>query len=295
MASIDDAKAEQIQRDIDAEKAKQEEITRIQEAQIKAREKAEGKASSRIDELKEMLADSEGERYQDILDEIAAQEGVKQDAYKAEIDRLNGEGLAEWNKNKAIAEMENQKAIYEQNAAKKRKTAAIIDATIQTALAVIKALPNVFLAVATGVLGAVGIATIASQPLPPAPATAVVPPYAPIPYKKGGYTGDGDANQPAGIVHSGEYVVPQYVMRNPRALPMVQTLEGMRMRGYAQGGTVTTPSIETQTQNAIDYKQIGLEVANALQSNPMFVSWTEWRDINSKMEFIGGRASLRRK
>lgn len=295
IAATYDAKAEGIQREMDAEVARLEEVKRIEDAQKEARDAAEEDSADRKAELMEMLADAEGERYQDILDEIAAQDTAKEDAYKKEIDRQNAAGLAEWTKNKTLMELENQKADYEYKAAKTRKTAAIIDATIQTALAVIKALPNVFLAVATGVLGAVGIATIAAQKLPPKPESITPAPYTPIPYAKGGYTGDGDVNQPAGIVHAGEYVVPQRVMRNPRAIPMVQTLEGMRQRGYAEGGVVTTPNVAAAAQNAIDYDLLGSKVAKALQENPVYVSWTDWRDINSKMQWIGNRASLGKK
>ncbi len=300
MATMNDARAEDKQREIDeflaAEEEKTDIVTRNAEAQADARAKAEEAYNDRIMELYDMLADAEGEHYDDLLDEIAAQEAAKEEAYRAEIDRQNAEGLAEWQKNDTLAKMENEKAMYEYRAAKQRKIAAIIDATIQTALATIKALPNVVLAGITAALGVAGIATISAQKLPPEPAPYESQPYVPIPYKKGGYTGEGDVNQPAGIVHAGEYVVPQFVMKNPKAIPMVQTLEGMRQRGYAEGGYVTTPAMAAEaTQSAIDYKMIGTEVANAMKDNPMFVSWKEWRDINSKMEFVYSRAGLRKR
>lgn len=300
MATMNDARAEDKQREIDAfleaEEAKTDIVARNAEAQADAKAKAEEAYNDRIMELYDMLADAEGEHYDDLLDEIAAQEAAKEEAYRAEIDRQNAEGLAEWQKNDTLAKMENEKAMYEYRAAKQRKIAAIIDATIQTALATIKALPNVVLAGITAALGVAGIATISAQKLPPEPAPYESTPYVPIPYKKGGYTGEGDVNQPAGIVHKEEYVVPEFVMKNPKAIPMVQTLEGIRQRGYAEGGYVTTPAMAAEaTQSAIDYKMIGTEVANAMKDNPMFVSWKEWRDINSKMEFVYSRAGLRKR
>ncbi len=64
-------------------------------------------------------------------------------------------------------------------------------------------------------------------------------------YASGGYTGHGGVYEPAGIVHRGEYVVPQYVMRQPEAINHVRVLESFRvnrnasLRGYATGGMVT--------------------------------------------------------
>jgi hypothetical protein len=67
-------------------------------------------------------------------------------------------------------------------------------------------------------------------------------------YAVGGFTGSGGVNEPAGIVHRGEYVVPQVVMREPAALTYVGALEKIRVakglsrspsaRGYADGGYV---------------------------------------------------------
>ncbi|WP_059284541.1 tape measure protein [Aquitalea magnusonii] len=63
-------------------------------------------------------------------------------------------------------------------------------------------------------------------------------------YDSGGYTGDGGVKEPAGIVHRGEYVQPQYRMREPGALEFMQDFHarGMRavqdLRGYDVGGLV---------------------------------------------------------
>jgi chromosome segregation ATPase len=58
-----------------------------------------------------------------------------------------------------------------------------------------------------------------------------------IEFAEGGYTGDGGKYQPAGIVHRGEYVVPQSVVKSPAAQYHLGSLETMR-RGYADGGLV---------------------------------------------------------
>lgn len=53
-------------------------------------------------------------------------------------------------------------------------------------------------------------------------------------FAKGGYTGDGGKNQPAGIVHAGEYVFPQEAVDRIG----LRNLE-MLNRGYANGGYVS--------------------------------------------------------
>lgn len=81
-----------------------------------------------------------------------------------------------------------------------------------------------------------------------------------ITFAEGGYTGDGGKYEPAGIVHKGEYVAPQNVVNSPAAQPHIAALEGMRVRGYADGGFVTNTSI-SGTQQAII-------MANAIKNLP---------------------------
>jgi tape measure domain-containing protein len=63
-------------------------------------------------------------------------------------------------------------------------------------------------------------------------------------YDSGGYTGDGGVLEPAGVVHRGEYVQPQYRMREPGALAFMQDFHARGMkavqerRGYYMGGLV---------------------------------------------------------
>lgn len=58
-------------------------------------------------------------------------------------------------------------------------------------------------------------------------------------FAEGGYTGPGGKYEPAGIVHKGEYVVPQSVMNSSAASVHVSALESMRLRQYAEGGVVS--------------------------------------------------------
>lgn len=52
----------------------------------------------------------------------------------------------------------------------------------------------------------------------------------------GGYTGDGWKYEPKGVVHGGEYVIPQWMVQKSPAL--IGSLESTRKRGYADGGFV---------------------------------------------------------
>lgn len=72
-------------------------------------------------------------------------------------------------------------------------------------------------------------------------------------FSDGGYTGDGGRLEPAGIVHRGEYVVPQPLMRTPIVQDMIHTIEAMRVSrigsgrslpGYADGGYVQSTSAQ---------------------------------------------------
>lgn len=59
-------------------------------------------------------------------------------------------------------------------------------------------------------------------------------------FRSGGYTGNGARNQPAGIVHRGEYVIPAPAVARI-GLP---TLNRMALPGYASGGLVGGGAIE---------------------------------------------------
>lgn len=79
-------------------------------------------------------------------------------------------------------------------------------------------------------------------------------------FAEGGYTGDGAKHDVAGIVHKGEYVVPQSVNYSPAAQPHIAALENMRVRGYADGGFVANQSTAPVNQSLI--------MANALSRLP---------------------------
>lgn len=82
-----------------------------------------------------------------------------------------------------------------------------------------------------------------------------------VQFAEGGYTGDGGKYEAAGIVHKGEYVVPQSVNYSPAAQPHISALESMRVRGYADGGFVANQSTASVNQALI--------MANAIKMLPV--------------------------
>jgi hypothetical protein len=89
---------------------------------------------------------------------------------KQEIDNIMAMAIAEEEKNKMIAKsdakFEKKKGELDRKRARREKSVALFTAIINTAAAVIKSLPNIPLAIATGALGAAQVATIASTPIP---------------------------------------------------------------------------------------------------------------------------------
>ncbi|WP_312299200.1 tape measure protein [Stutzerimonas nitrititolerans] len=98
------------------------------------------------------------------------------------------------------------------------------------------------------------------------PYTLQDPGPAPSGFAYGGYTGPGGKYQPAGIVHAGEHVQPQEVVREPGALHFLErirrngfraTLEQIQRRGYANGGPVVplprfVPNVPAPSQALLD-------------------------------------------
>jgi chromosome segregation ATPase len=72
-----------------------------------------------------------------------------------------------------------------------------------------------------------------------------------VQFAEGGWTGPGSKYQVAGVVHADEYVVPKSVVNHPMASGPLSALEGMRMRGYADGGYVTS-SVSAPVNQSFD-------------------------------------------
>lgn len=92
-------------------------------------------------------------------------------------------------------------------------------------------------------------------------------------FSEGGYTGPGGRLEPAGIVHRGEYVVPQPQMRDPEVARMVAAIETKRRRtsskntlpGFAEGGYT-----DTETENRYNSILSDIyELLYTIASNPI--------------------------
>jgi hypothetical protein len=205
---------------------------------------------SRLVDLEEELKDANGDRYDELLRLIDAEKSAKDRNYISEVEQKNN-----------IAKLEHKRLEDERKAAIWRKAQAIIDATIQAALAVVKSLPNVFLSVAVGILGAAQVATIAAQKIP------AVPPLQQ--FKKGGYTQKAlsDDIPIKAILHSNEYVVPAKVVRSPQAQYHIESLEKQRLSGYQSGGLVV-PANMNNINTTMDYEKLAVSLADAISKLP---------------------------
>ena len=96
---------------------------------------------------------------------------VELDNEKAkELEKIESSKMSEEQKEAAVNALndkfDKKKAAADKKQAKRAKAIAILEATVATAAAVVKALPNIPLSVAAGVIGAAQIATIASTQIP---------------------------------------------------------------------------------------------------------------------------------
>lgn len=79
-------------------------------------------------------------------------------------------------------------------------------------------------------------------------------------FSDGGYTGNGGRLEVAGVVHRGEYVVPQPEMRDPAVAAMVASIESRRRRrtssnalpGFAEGGYTGAALSDSDVSGLLD-------------------------------------------
>lgn len=184
----------------------------------------------------------------------------------------NGEDTAALEEEKENKKLEIQKKYADVDFAIKIST--IIGNTAVAIMQAFAQLGPIGGAIAAAMLTATGIAQVVQakaerdkiknmQPGNTAGATATVPAKAErvlSGYADGGYTGDGDRYEVAGVVHRGEYVVPKPIMDNPRVVDAVGTIEAIRRNkilgsgipsgtpsaGFADGGyTSVAPAVDT--------------------------------------------------
>jgi hypothetical protein len=209
----------------------------------------ESDRQDRLLKYEEELKDAGGDRFDELLRLIDQEKKAKNSVFLDEKAHKN-----------EIAKLEHQRLVAEHQAAQWRKAQAIIDAVVQGALAVIKSLPNIFLAVAVGIASAAEVAIISAQKIPD------VPPL--VQYKKGGFTGEGDEEEIAGVVHKKEYIVPAKVTKMPQAEHHIAALESLRNKGYQGGGFVAPVNSSTPPQFEYDKLVSAMADAFLLLPNP---------------------------
>lgn len=115
-------------------------------------------------------------------------------------------------------------------------------------------------------------------------------------YSDGGYTGDGDRYEVAGVVHRGEYVVPKPIMDNPRVVDAVGTIEAIRRNkllgagiplgtpsaGYADGGFTSGSSVVVL--DASDFRETVGELKAAITNMRAYVLYKDIEKAEDAMD-----------
>ncbi len=218
-------------------------------------------------------ANLSGSMFSAIQDAEIAQSDAKYDVLIQQA-KNNGEDTAALEEEKENKKLEIQKKYADVDFAIKIST--IIGNTAVAIMQAFAQLGPIGGAIAAAMLTATGVAQIVSakaerdkiknmQPSNTAGSSGTVAAPAKAErvlsgYSDGGYTGDGDRYEVAGVVHRGEYVVPKPIMDNPRVVDAVGTIEAIRRNkilgsgmaaapsaGYADGGyTTPAPSLSME-------------------------------------------------
>lgn len=169
-------------KELELEMAKLDEEAKVYRATLAAKVLAAKNANQEITTDTEESTKKQTQSVQDYVDAsvtimstlVQASREISQRRMNQELDNLNLMREAELNNTelteKQREQIEKRYRQQERNikrqAFQAQKTADVIQATINTALAVSRALPNIPLSVAAGVAGAAQVALIASQPIP---------------------------------------------------------------------------------------------------------------------------------
>ena len=119
-------------------------------------------------------------------------------------------------------------------------------------------------------------------------------------FAEGGFTGKGGKYEPAGIVHKGEYVVPQHIVSNPAFAGHIKSLENARVmkqgrpalsKGYVDGGFV-----KDRIKSGMDSNNISNQIAKAFSKMPApVVAVKEITKVSNKVDVSRNKKSLRNK
>ena len=196
------------------------------------------------------LAGMAGQLFKEIEQGEIADSDAKYDALIAQAE-ANGEDTAALEKEKEAAKLEIQKKY-----ADAQFVTTIAQIISQTGLSIMQAyaqLGPIAGSVAAAILVALGAVQVANANAE----RERVKNQTVSGYADGGYTGPGGKYEVAGVVHKGEYVIPQAVMGDPYVIDAVTNIEAIRRHqlgltrhtaGYADGGYTSDPQTAvTQT------------------------------------------------
>lgn len=118
-------------------------------------------------------------------------------------------------------------------------------------------------------------------------------------FSEGGYTGHGGRMEVAGVVHRGEYVVPQPELRDPAVAAMVAGIESKRRRrtsahalpGFAEGGYTGAPADTTASSPVLE-EILALLYSIADTPIPAYISLSELeaqQDIRARFKSYTSR------
>lgn len=112
---------------------------------------------------------------------------------------------------------------------------------------------------------------------------------------EGGYTGPGGRYEVAGVVHKGEYVVPQPEMNNPKVIDAVSTIEAIRRQRtnanplpqnpgeYAEGGYVTSSAGDSSYR---EFLEAAKELRASCEAIKLIKAYIVYQDLEKAKETI---------
>lgn len=114
-------------------------------------------------------------------------------------------------------------------------------------------------------------------------------------YYEGGYTGPGGRYEVAGVVHKGEYVIPQPEMNNPKVIDAVSTIEAIRRQRtnanplpqnpgeYYEGGYVTSPAGDSSYR---EFLEAAKELRASCEAVKLIKAYIVYQDLEKAKETI---------
>ena len=237
-----------------------------------------------ISKLDQQIADSQA-KLSELEDDLAGKQSGRRDAILRGIE-LEKQRERELTEQKLKQQRELEKA--EKKLANQRKAAAITQAVINGALAVtnILAQPSIIPEPANGIYKGIQVAIAAAT------TAAQVALISQQKFAKGGFTGKGDGQRDetgfkvAGVVHQDEWVAPKWMVESPKYGGMINELESVRQKGFADGGFTSKPDFAGMNDslgNSFMMSQIqrSVDAAIMLSERPIIANVTEFDNVSA--------------